>query len=113
MIEIAISKSGGETNTLKRGERLGIAIVVAVNGHGGHFDKGGKPYILHTLSVALMDPTFDEEQQCIGVLHDVIEDGDVTYQQLRDAGMTDRIIEGVRCLTKIPGETYDEYKAKV
>lgn len=55
----------------------------------------------------------DEELQCIAIGHDLVEDCGVTYVQLRELGMTERIIDGIRCLTKIPGETHDEYKAKV
>lgn len=51
----------------------------------------------------------DEELQAIAVLHDVIEDTDVTYQDLRDVGMSERVIEGVRCLTKVKGQTSEEY----
>src|SRR5690606_31950040 len=56
----------------------------------------------------------DEELLCIALGHDLVEDCDnITYQYLRDKGMTERIIDGIRCLTKVPGETYEEYKTKV
>ena len=55
----------------------------------------------------------DEELQCIALGHDIVEDCDVTYTQLRELGFTERVIEGIRCLTKVPGETYEEYKLKV
>jgi (p)ppGpp synthase/HD superfamily hydrolase len=55
----------------------------------------------------------DEELQCIALGHDVIEDTDVTYKDLKEAGMTDRIISGIRALTKVPGQTYEEYKEGV
>jgi (p)ppGpp synthase/HD superfamily hydrolase len=57
--------------------------------------------------------TDDEELQCIGLGHDVIEDTSVTYKDLREAGMTDRIINGIRALTKLPGQTLEEYKEGV
>lgn len=43
----------------------------------------------------------------------LVEDTDVTYQDLRAAGMTDRVINGIRALTKQPGQTYEEYKQGV
>jgi len=52
----------------------------------------------------------DEELQCIALGHDVIEDTRVTYKDLRDAGMSDRVIEAIRALTKQPGQTFEEYK---
>lgn len=97
----------------KKGELLSKMIVLATNRHAGQFDKGGKPYILHPLAVMHLMDDADEEQQCIAVGHDAVEDCGVTYTELRDLGFTDRIIEGIRCLTKIPGESYDEYKEKV
>ena len=97
----------------KKGELLSKMLVIAVNAHAGQFDKGGRPYILHTLSVMHKLRTDDEELQCIAVAHDLVEDCGITYQFLREQGFPERIIEGIRCLTKIPGETYEEYKVKV
>lgn len=98
---------------MKRGEMLDRMLVIATNAHHGQFDRGGRPYILHPLRVMSFLKTDDEELQCIALGHDVIEDTSVTYKDLRDAGMTDRVIEGIRVLTKVPGETYDEYKDRV
>lgn len=89
------------------------ALKFAVEKHHGQFDRGGNPYITHSLKVCHYTKSEDEELLAIAVLHDVIEDTDATYQDLRDIGMTERVIEGVRCLTKVPGESYDEYKEKV
>lgn len=98
---------------MKKGELLSKAILIATNAHHGQFDKGGNPYILHPLAVLRLLNTTDEELQCVALLHDVVEDTKTTFQDLRDAGMTDRTIEAVRLLTKMPGQTYDEYKAGV
>lgn len=99
---------------MKKGELLSIAIKIATDAHCGAYDKGGSPYILHPLKVMHYTKSADEEIMAIAVLHDTVEDcKEVTYFGLRAAGLTERIIEGVRCLTKVPGETYDEYKAKV
>jgi len=98
---------------MNKGELLNKMLVLATNAHAGQYDKGGKPYILHPLKVMHYLKSEDEELQCIALGHDVIEDTKVTYVQLRELGITDRIIEGIRALTKIPGETYDEYKERV
>lgn len=99
--------------TFKKGELLNKMLVLATNSHANQYDKGGKPYILHPLAVMYMLETQDEELQCIALGHDVVEDCGVTYTQLRELGFTERVIEGIRCLTKVPGEAYEEYKAKV
>ena len=101
------------TRNFKKGELLDIAISIAVTAHKGQYDRGGQPYILHCMKVMHYLKSEDEELQCVALLHDSVEDGGVTYKALRDAGMTERIVEAVRCLTKVPGEEYEEYKAKV
>ncbi len=88
-------------------------LVLATNAHSNQYDRGGNPYILHPLKVMHYLRSDDEELQCIALGHDIIEDTSVTYSQLKVEGFTDRIINGIRCLTKLPGETYDEYKLQV
>lgn len=55
----------------------------------------------------------DGELQCIALGHDIIEDTDTTYEALIQAGMTTRVIEAIYLLTKQPGQTLDQYKARV
>ena len=100
---------------MKTGEELSKAIVIAATKHAGQFDKGGKPYILHPMALMSMAASEGKDGaiQAICCLHDVIEDTKTTYQELREAGISERVIDGVRCMTKIPGESYDEYKDKV
>jgi (p)ppGpp synthase/HD superfamily hydrolase len=97
---------------------LSSMIMLATEAHDGQFDKGGRPYILHSLTVMHKLRTEDEELMCMAAGHDVIEDGKikgvrVTYALLAERGMSDRVIEGIRCLTRMPGETEEEYQAKV
>lgn len=98
---------------MQKGQMLANAIKLMVEAHHGQFDKGGNPYLLHPLKVMHYLKDADEELQCIAVGHDVIEDTKTTYADLRAAGMSERVINGIRCLTKVPGETYEEYQAKV
>ena len=98
---------------MKKGELISKMLVLATNAHSGQFDRGGNAYILHPIKVMHYLRSEDEELQCIALGHDIIEDTDVTYFKLREEGFTDRIIEGIRALTKVAGETYDEYKQKV
>lgn len=102
------------TETLrKKGDLLNKAIVIATNAHAHQTDKAGSPYILHPIAVMQLLDTRDEELQCVAMLHDVIEDTSVTYADLVQAGMTERVLAAVRALTKQLGQTYDEYKAAV
>lgn len=95
---------------MKRGEMLDKALLLATNSHHGQFDKGGAPYILHPIKVMHYLKTDDEELQCMALLHDVVEDCDVTFVDLEAIGMSQRVIAAVRCLTKQRGQTLAEYK---
>jgi len=94
-------------------QMLNSALAFAAMKHDGQFDKSGQPYLLHVLEVYYNMNSDDEELNCAAILHDVIEDTDATYIDLRDIGMSERVINIVRLLTKVPGQTYDEYVAGV
>ena len=98
---------------MRKGEMVEKMLIIMVNAHAGQFDKGGAPYALHPLKVMHYTKSQDEEIQCIALGHDVIEDTNVTYKDLRDAGISERVISGIAALTKQRGETLDEYKEKV
>ena len=110
---------------MKKGERLSKAILIATLGHSGQFDKGGNPYILHPLTILHKLKTDDEDIQCAAVLHDVIEDCSgfkinidgrevvISFQMLLEEGMSERTVDTVRRLTKMPGQTYAEYQNAV
>jgi len=92
---------------------LGSALFLAANAHAGQFDKGGQPYLLHPLAVMQFLNTDDEELQCIAILHDVLEDTAVTVGELLAIGFTDRVVAGVVALTKLSGQSYEDYKLGV
>jgi (p)ppGpp synthase/HD superfamily hydrolase len=93
-----------------RGEMLNMMLVLATKNFDGVFDKGGVPYVMHCLKVMhYLGDSADEELQCIALGHDLVEDTDVTYHLLGSMGFTDRIIHGIRAMTKSPGFTNDEY----
>ena len=78
------------------------AIEIAVKAHQGQKDKFGAPYIGHIMRVMNMGRT-DEEKIC-GVLHDIVEDTDWTFEQLAAEGFSPTIIEALRCVTKLSEE---------
>ena len=98
---------------MKPGLLLDKMLVFATTKHAGQFDKGGSPYIMHPLAVMYLLGDADEELRCIALGHDIVEDCKVTYSELRDMGFTERVVNGIKSLTKVPGETYEEYKDKV
>jgi len=98
---------------MKRGEMLNKMLVLVTTQFDGVFDRGGVPYVLHCLKVMHYLKSDDEELQCIALGHDLVEDTDVTYFDLRELGFSDRVIEGIRAMTKVPGETNDEYMVRI
>lgn len=99
---------------LKKGELLGIAISLAVEAHEGQFDKGGNPYILHPLKVMHYMNTDDELEQACAVLHDAVEDNKkFTWEYLRSKHIPEECITTLKLLTKVPGQTEEEYQVGV
>jgi len=74
------------------------AIEIAVQAHKGVKDKAGNAYILHP--IAIMNSLETEEEKIVGILHDVVEDSAWTFEKLKEEGFSDRIISGVRSVTK-------------
>jgi (p)ppGpp synthase/HD superfamily hydrolase len=70
-------------------------------------DKGGFPYVIHLLKV--YSGVSDYNEQVCALLHDVIEDTDVDYDDLRKVGYPEEIIEVLTILTKLKGEDYKDY----
>jgi (p)ppGpp synthase/HD superfamily hydrolase len=96
-----------------KGEMLSKMISLATERHAGQFDKGGRPYILHPLTVMHRLRTDDEELQCIAVGHDLFEDTDIGQESLRRLGFSERVVKGIASLTKYPGEDEAQYREAV
>lgn len=95
-------------------QELQKAISIAVKAHEGQTDKAGMPYILHPLKVMHYTKSQDIKVLCAAVLHDAVEDNkNITYEYLRSEGISEEVIQAVRALTKIPGQSYNEYKQAV
>ena len=92
---------------------LDVAIQLAANSFTGKFDKGGQPYILHCLHVMNQMDSTDHELMSIAVLHDVVEDTDITLDDLREMGFSDRVVWGVQALTHEDGVPYMDYIKRI
>ena len=82
------------------------AMNIAYAAHHGQVDKAGVPYIFHPLHLA--EQMDDEVSCCAALLHDVVEDTDVTLEQLA-AEFPAEVVEAVRLLTHLPDQDYLEY----
>lgn len=71
----------------------------------------GEPYIFHPLRVMLaFGGTYE---QMAAVLHDAIEDSDLTPADLDSAGYPPEVIEAIDCLSRRPDEKYPDYIERV
>ncbi len=88
---------------------LAKAIQFAADKHSEQIDKGGNAYILHPLRIMMRLRTSDDELMAVAVLHDVVEDCGVSFDDLRSIGMPERVVSGVKALTRQSGETYEQF----
>lgn len=82
------------------------ALRIAYDAHHGQVDKNGIPYIFHPVHLA--EQMDDEISCCAALLHAVVEDTDVTMQQLADVFPAE-VIEVLKLLTHDKGVEYTTY----
>ena len=87
------------------------AIEIAVLAHKGQTRKNGTPYILHPLR--LMHAVESIPEKIVAILHDVVEDTEVTMEQLQNEGFSDSILRAIELVTHDDDQPYEEYIAAI
>lgn len=87
------------------------AIQIAVSAHKEQVDKSEQPYILHLIRV--MDAGETEQEKICGILHDLVEDTDWTFEKLENEGFSEEIISALKCVTKQENEDYAAFIGRV
>ena len=87
------------------------AARIAYKAHEGQVDVCGMPYIMHPLHVAEQMQT--EEEAAAALLHDVIEDTDLTLDDLRTQGISEEVVEAVDLLTNRGNMSYKDYLLRI
>ena len=104
------------TLTHSQMQGLGRAFVFAAQAHAGQKRTSGDPYVLHTLNAALIlaGMRLDLASLTAALLHDILEDTDVTADELREAFGEEVItlVDGVTKLGKLPFMTTEDYQAE-
>ena len=89
------------------------AYKLARKAHNDQMRKSGEPYIIHPLNVAIIlaDLEMDKETIVAGLLHDIVEDTDITLEQIEEmfGKETAVIVDGV---TKLSRLTYSADKVE-
>lgn len=88
-------------------EQLTAAIDIANRAHAGQCDRGGAPYIFHCFWV--MERQLTANRKICAVMHDSIEDGDVTIESLRAAGFSESQLITMDLLSRREGESEMAY----
>ncbi len=88
-------------------EQLEQAIKLVSIKHYGQKDKANKPYLFHLLYV--MNNLDDLNAKIVGVLHDILEDTDITRNDLFNYGLSEEIVIAVEILTKPKNQKYMDY----
>ena len=86
---------------------LEIAYQLAKKAHAVQKDKGGEDYFNHPLYVSSLVNT--EDEKIVALLHDVVEDTDITLNDLKQQGFSTQIIDAVDAITKRDREEYEKY----
>lgn len=83
------------------------AIDVAAQAHAGQVRRGWEDYVYHPLRVAqkCIDAGMAEDYVAAAILHDVVEDSDVSIKDLATFGFSYKTVEAIKLLTKLNGET--------
>ena len=89
---------------------LDKAALICVTEHQGQRDKMGCAYFQHPMRVAMRCSTDDEK--VVALLHDTVEDTDVTPEYLLSEGFPQYIVDAILSVTKRDGESYEDFVAR-
>ena len=90
---------------------LNRAIELATEFHYGQMDKNGVDYINHPLAV--MDGVSSAEAKMVAVMHDLLEDTDLSLEDLKKENFSIEVLEALKLLNHKKGEAYMEYIQKI
>ncbi|MCS3632672.1 (p)ppGpp synthase/HD superfamily hydrolase [Salinibacter ruber] len=83
------------------------ATALVTETHADQTDKAGAPCVLHLLRVMQFQTT--EEAMMAGVLHDLVEDTDLSFNDLWERGYPGEVIAALDHVAKRDGEFYQEF----
>jgi len=112
MVAVKVDRLTGSTRSVYQDARCDVATIekaieIAAQAHAGVKDKQGQPYVLHPIRV--MQGVSGESARIVAVLHDVVEDTDLTLDSLGHMGFSAEIIHALDLVTHRADQTYADY----
>ncbi len=97
-------------------DMLNRAYVLAMKAHGGQWRQNGDPYFTHPIAVAMIltDLRVDPYAIATALLHDTVEDTDVTIEDIEDKFGQEiaALVDGVTKITKLNLQSTDTAQAE-
>ena len=87
------------------------ALKLCFEAHKEQVDKSGMPYVFHPFHLA--EQMNDETTTVVALLHDVVEDTEITFKDLREQGFGIEIINALKLLTHDKNTPYMEYVGEI
>ena len=87
------------------------AMKICFEAHKNQRDKNGIPYIFHPIHLA--EQMTDEDTICVALLHDVVEDTSITFEQLEIEGFSKDIIDALKLMTHDKSIPYMDYVKEI
>ena len=87
------------------------ALKLCFEAHKEQTDKSGMPYVFHPFHLA--EQMADEATTVVALLHDVVEDTELTFEDLEKQGFNDEIIKALMLLTHEKSVPYMEYVREI
>ena len=87
------------------------ALALCFEAHKDQLDKSGLPYVFHPFHLA--EQMTDEVTTTVALLHDVVEDSDITLEALTEMGFPDAVTKAIALLTHDSAVPYMDYVAKI
>ena len=89
-------------------KNINKALKICFSAHKNQVDKAGVPYVFHPYHLAEMMGD-NEDAVIVALLHDVVEDTNITLELLRKCGFSNDVITALDLLTHKNGESYYDY----
>ena len=87
------------------------ALKICFDAHKEQVDKSGTPYVFHPFHLA--EQMKEEATTIVALLHDVVEDTEITFKDLENDGFPKDVIDALKLLTHNSDVPYMQYIEKI